>query len=111
MSKLFPNEQPGYTPDGSVLIATVFDPLRTAIIKGILESENIPYLIRERGAGASLGIIMGTNYLGTDIYVPESFYERGMELIAPLFEDEEEEGDFEEEECEDEDEDEGDAEE
>ncbi len=93
MSKFFPNEQPGYTPQGSVLIATVFDPLKTAIIKGILESEDIPYMIRERGAGASLGIIMGSSYLGTDIYVPESCYERGMELLAPLFEDEDEEGD------------------
>lgn len=89
MSFLFPNEHPAKTPEGSALIATVFDPLKTAIIKGILESADIPFLVKERGSGSSLSIIMGSNYLGTDIYVPEECADKALELIAPLFEDEE----------------------
>ena len=89
MSFLFPNEHPAKAPEGSALIATVFDPLKTAIIKGILESAEIPFLVKERGSGSSLSIILGSNYLGTDIYVPDKCADRALELIAPLFEDEE----------------------
>mgnify|MGYP004511457649 FL=1 len=93
MSFLFPNEHPAKAPEGSALIATVFDPLKTAIIKGILESAEIPFLVKERGSGSSLSIIMGSNYLGTDIYVPDECADRALELIAPLFEDEENDDD------------------
>ena len=67
----------------------MFDPLKTAIIKGILESAEIPFLVKERGSGSSLSIILGSNYLGTDIYIPDKCADRALELIAPLFEDEE----------------------
>ena len=98
MSHLFPNEKPAPAPEGGELIATVYDPLKAAIIKGILESEEVPFLIKERGAGSYLSIIMGSNYLGTDVYVPASFVDRALELLAPLFEGEDEEIDEETEE-------------
>ena len=88
MATLFPNEKPSPSPEGSELIATLFDPIKVVIVKGILESEEVPFLVKERGAGSYLTIIMGTSYLGTDIYVPTSFVDRALELLAPLFEDE-----------------------
>ena len=96
---IFTNETPAPAPSGSVLVATVFDPIKVAIIRSILEAEEIPYLVKERGVGSSLSIIMGANFLGTDIYVPETCYDKAMELLEPLFpeEDEELEGNLEDE--------------
>ena len=98
MAHLFPNEKPAPSPEGSELIATLFDPIKVVIVKGILESEEVPFLIKERGAGSYLTIIMGTSYLGTDVYVPTSYVDRALELLAPLFEEEENEVDGEEDE-------------
>lgn len=86
---IFTNETPAPSPTGSELVATVFDPIKVAIIRSIFDAEEIPYLARERGVGSSLSIIMGANFLGTDIYVPTACYDRAMELLAPLFADEE----------------------
>lgn len=88
MSTIFTNESPAPAPEGSELIATVYDPLQVMMIRGLLESKNIPFMVRERGSGAYISIIMGTNYLGTDIYVPAACVDTALELIAPLFEDE-----------------------
>lgn len=92
MSALFTNESPAPAPEGSELIATVYDPLRVMMIRGLLESNDIPFMVRERGSGAYISIIMGTNYLGTDIYVPSACADRALEIIAPLFEGEDEDG-------------------
>lgn len=89
MSAFFTNEIPAPAPEGSELVATVYDPLQVMMIRGLLESQNIPFMIRERGSGAYISIIMGTNYLGTDVYVPFSCVDRALEVIAPLFEGEE----------------------
>lgn len=87
---IFTNENPAPTPEGGALVATVYDPVRVAIIRSIFDAEQIPYLVRERGVGSSMSIIMGANFLGTDIYVAEACYDKAMELLEPLFADDEE---------------------
>lgn len=87
---IFTNETPAPAPNGGALVATVYDPIRVAIIRSIFDAEEIPYLVRERGVGSSMSIIMGSNFLGTDIYVAEACYDKAMELLAPLFAEDEE---------------------
>ena len=82
------------------LLTTVYDNMELSVLRSVLEGENIPYLIRERGSGSSVRIITGFSMFGTDIFVPKTIVEQAKEILeayrnaAPI---EEEPGDEEEE--------------
>ncbi len=83
--KLFGSDKP--MPPGTdkvKLLCTVNSPEEKAVIESILRSEQIPYLIRERGSGEAVRIIMGANsIMGCDIYVDEEKYDDAFALISP----------------------------
>ena len=70
-------------PEGLLLLTTVYDNVELAIIRSILEGAEIPYLVKERGAGSSVKIIMGYSMCGTDIFVRKEDLDTAAELIAP----------------------------
>lgn len=69
------------------LLTTVYDVVKLGIIRGLLEDEQIPYLVHERGTGSAMRIMTGFSLFGTDIFVPKAAIERAKGLIAGLEED------------------------
>ena len=86
MSDLFGLEKPhNIAPDDDVShLITVYDVAVLGIVRGMLEDENIPYLVRERGTGSAMRILTGFSLFGTDVYVPADAYETAKGLVAGL---------------------------
>ena len=86
MSDLFGLEKPHKISDGDEVshLITVYDVAVLGIVRGMLEDENIPYLVRERGTGSAMRIITGFSMFGTDVYVPTHAYETAKALVAGL---------------------------
>lgn len=86
MFDLFGLEKPHKISDGDdvSLLTTVYDVAVLGIVRGLLEDEDIPYLVRERGTGSAMRIMTGFSLYGTDVFVPTRAYERAKELIAGI---------------------------
>ena len=86
MSDMFGLEKPHKISDGDDVshLITVYDVAVLGIVRGMLEDENIPYLVRERGTGSAMRIITGFSMFGTDVYVPTEAYETAKGLVAGL---------------------------
>ena len=86
MSDLFGLERPHKISDGDEVshLITVYDVAVLGIVRGMLEDENIPYLVRERGTGSAMRIITGFSLFGTDVYVPADALETAKGLVAGL---------------------------
>lgn len=55
------------------------------IIKSILDDNNIPYIVKEYGAGGYMRIIGGdTSIYRTDILVEKSTYEQAKDLLDQM---------------------------
>ena len=80
---LFGLDGVSFHDEGQALLCTVYSSPELAVIRGILESAEIPYLLKERGAGSASKVIIGFSICGTDVFVPESAYEEASVLIAP----------------------------
>ena len=65
------------------LLMTVNDEAILSIVRGMLEEENIPYLVRERN-GAAMTLIVGFAMCGADIFVPAEALAKAKELIAGI---------------------------
>ena len=86
MSDLFGLERPHKIADGDEVshLMTVSDVAVLGIVRGMLEDESIPYLVRERGTGSAMRIITGFSLFGTDVYVPTDALETAKALVAGL---------------------------
>ena len=86
MSDLFGLEKPHKITDGDEVshLITVYDVAVLGIGRGMLEDENIPYLVRERGTGSAMRILTGFSLYGTDVYVPTEAQETAKALVAGL---------------------------
>lgn len=67
--------------EGMKLLTTTHDSIELSILKSILDGENIPYMVSDRGTGATMRIIAGYSMFGTDIYVPEEVFDSASELL------------------------------
>lgn len=78
-------EKPHKISDGDEIshLITVYDVAILGIVRGMLEDENIPYLVRER-AGSAMRIITGFCPTGIDVYVPTAALETAKGLVAEL---------------------------
>ncbi len=85
MFDLFGLEKPHKICDGDEIshLTTVYDVAVLGIIRGMLEDENIPYLVRDR-AGSAVRILTAFAPAGHDIYVPTAALETARALIAGL---------------------------
>ena len=63
------------------LLTTVHDNVELSVLKSILEGENIPYLVKERGSGSSVRLIAGYTMFGTDVFVPKEVLEQAREVL------------------------------
>lgn len=67
--------------DGMELLVTVHDNIEQSILQSILDGENIPYTVYDRGSGGAVRIIAGYSMFGTDIYVPTEVLPQAQELL------------------------------
>ena len=72
--------------EGQAYLCTVYNPAELQVILGILDGAEIPFLVKDRGAGGVSKIIMGFSLCGTDIFVPEAALEEAEALILPVCE-------------------------
>lgn len=71
------------------LLETIYDPVREALLCGLLREESIPYLRQERGSGDAMRILAGNSLYGVDILVANRDLIRARELLLSLAETEE----------------------
>lgn len=83
MDRFFGLDKVSYHDRGLALLTTVHDNVELAIIRSILEGENIPFLYKERGSGGAVKVIAGFSMYGTDVFVPEELLETAKALITP----------------------------
>ncbi len=83
------------TPGGTaetrwVKVAVNLSPAEAAIIKGRLNSEEIPAIVQQEAMGIMLGLTVGPMGSAT-VLVPEPLAERALIILSETFEAEEEE--------------------
>ncbi|WP_130808280.1 DUF2007 domain-containing protein [Senegalia massiliensis] len=68
-----------------VVLKTVSNNIEMSMITGILDDNNIPYIIKDHGAGGHMRIISGDSIpFITDILVDEAIYKRANEIINQI---------------------------
>ncbi len=82
MDSLFGLNDPANIGDGLAVLTTVFSNEELLVVKSILESADIPFLAKARGAGGAVSVIMGFNMYGTDIFVREEDIEAAEQLLS-----------------------------
>ncbi len=82
MDSLFGLDKPGAVGEDVALLTTVYDPVEMSILRSILETEEIPYRIRERGSGGVVKVVFGYSMYGSDVFVPSSCLAAAQELLA-----------------------------
>lgn len=80
-SSMFGLGSVSYHDEGQELLCTVYSMEELTVLRSILEGAEIPYLLKERGAGGASKVIIGFSICGTDVFVPESVYEDALALI------------------------------
>jgi hypothetical protein len=80
----------GREPARWVAVGVNFNPAEAAIIKGRLESEDIPAIVQQEAVGVVFGLTVGP--LGAaKVLVPESLAERALAILAETYEVDEDE--------------------
>ncbi|MBE6590102.1 MAG: DUF2007 domain-containing protein [Ruminococcaceae bacterium] len=81
MDRFFGLDHASNQGEGAVLLTTVHDDVEKNLLCGILEEEEIPYLLKDRGSGEVVRILSGYSVFGSDIYVPAPLFEKASELL------------------------------
>ena len=63
------------------LVETVHDNIRLAIVRSILDSENIPCVVKTRGSNA-IGVITGSPVFGADIFVHKDMLDDALAALS-----------------------------
>ena len=58
--------------------------MELSMIKAILDDNNIPYLIKNHGAGGHMRIIGGSSLFGTDVMVAEDDFDAANSLLESI---------------------------
>lgn len=67
--------------ENAAYLTTVHNEAELSILRSILDAEEIPYAIRERGSGSVVKIVMGYSMYGSDVFVPKAMEEKAKELL------------------------------
>ena len=82
MSLLNPIKSSVPPTDAVRLLRTASDEVELAMLRGLLEQENIPVYCRDRDSSSYLRIYAGYTMYGTDLYVDEADFDRASELLS-----------------------------
>ena len=95
MDRFFGLDNPAKADKDTALLTTTHDDVEKNIICGILKDEEIPFLVKDRGAGEAVRVVTGYSMYGCDIYVPTALLEQANALLEdyrngePLFDEDE----------------------
>lgn len=64
-----------------VLLKTINNEFELNLIKGLLDENEIPYIVKDYGVGGYMRIIAGTSFYRTDILVEKSQLEKAKDII------------------------------
>ena len=67
--------------ENMALAETVHNNIRLAIVRSILDGENIPYVVKMRGSNA-VGIITGSPTFGADVFVHKDALEDALAALT-----------------------------
>ena len=81
MKDIFGLDKPAACDEFTAHLTTVHDNAELCVVRSILEGENIPYRVRERGSGGMVKVIAGYSMYGTDIFVPKDMLSAAEELL------------------------------
>ena len=84
MDKLFGLDRPAAEKDLS-LLRTLYDDVSVNMAKDVLQSEEIPFLAKDRGTGNVMRVITGFSIYGVDFFVRPEDLEQASELMEALF--------------------------
>ncbi len=69
-----------------VLLKSVNSDFELNMIKGLLEENKIPYIVRDHGAGGYMRIVTGSSSIfGAEILVEKSQLEQSLKILNELF--------------------------
>lgn len=69
-----------------VLLMNANNDFELNMARSVLEDNNIPYIIKDRGAGGHLRLIGGgMGIFNTDIYVEKASFDKAAELLESIF--------------------------
>ena len=81
MDHLFGLDKPASHDEHTAYLTTTHDNVELSILRSILEAEEIPYRVRERGSGGVVKVVAGYSMYGSDIFVPTALLEKATELL------------------------------
>ena len=81
MDRFFGLDSSSLKDDDLELLTTVNDNVFLSIVESVLEDNDIPYLVKDRGCGAVVKVVMGFSIFGADVYVLKKDHEAASELI------------------------------
>ena len=84
MDKLFGLDHPADEKD-LALLRTLYDDVSVNMARDVLQSEEIPFLAKDRGTGGVMRVITGFSIYGVDLFVRPDDLERASELMEALF--------------------------
>ena len=67
-----------------IILRSITNEIELAMIKEILDDNNISYIIKDQGAGGYMRIIGGSSIFGTDVMVAETDYEQAITLLESI---------------------------
>lgn len=67
-----------------VKLRSLTNEIELGMIKEILDDNNIPYIVKDKGSGAYMRIITGSSPFSTDIMVEESDFDRANGLLESI---------------------------
>lgn len=67
--------------ENAAYLTTVHNEVELAILRSLLDAEEIPYVVRERGSGSVVKVVMGYSMYGSDVFVPKSASARAEALL------------------------------
>lgn len=67
-----------------IKLVSVSNELEFRMIKALLSENDIPYLVKDEGAGGYMRIIGGGSIFGTDIMVDEVDFEKAHDLLESI---------------------------
>ena len=70
-----------YHSEELALAETVYNNVRLAIVRSILDGEKIPYVIKERGSNA-VSVITGSPVFGADVFVHKDTLDDALAALS-----------------------------
>ncbi len=65
-------------------LRSVTNEIELGMIKEILEDNNIPYILKDKGSGAYMRIITGSSPFSTEIMVEESEFDKANKILESI---------------------------